>query len=301
MNRERQRPFSVDEADYPFTGHWFERDGVAMHYVDEGEGTPVLMLHGNPTWSFLYRNVIKGLGGRCRAVAPDYPGFGFSEHPPNYGYTPREHAEWVRALIEDLTLERFVLVAQDWGGPIGLSVAVDRPDNVVGLVMCNTWCWAPDLSAQIFSHIMGGALGKYLHLRHNFFARRIVPAGIYREEKKTPDVLKAYTDPFPRPETRMGTWVFPRSIRACALWLQSIEARLSRLRNKPVEMVWAMKDPAFGKESYIERWQSYFPGAAVDRIEDASHFLQEDCPERVAAAVGRVLERLRGRKGVGSL
>jgi haloalkane dehalogenase len=292
MSAERQRPFSVDEAEYPFTDRWFERNGVAMHYVDEGDGAPVLMLHGNPTWSFLSRNVIKELGGRCRAIAPDYPGFGLSEHPPNYGYAPEEHAEWVQALIKYLKLERFVLVMQDWGGPIGLSVAVDRPDDVAGLVICNTWCWPPDLSAWIFSHVMGGPWGKYLQLRRNFFARQIVPMGIYRREKKTPEVLKSYTDPFPTPETRMGTWVFPRSIRTSASWLQAVEARLSGLRDKPVEMVWAMKDPAFGKGSYIARWQSYFPQVPVDRIEDASHYLQEDHPERVAAAVRRVLERL---------
>jgi haloalkane dehalogenase len=89
----RARKFEVDRAEYPFADRWLEREGSALHYVDEGSGPAVLMLHGNPTWSFLYRKVIKQLGGACRSIAPDYPGFGLSDHPPGYGYTPQEHAE----------------------------------------------------------------------------------------------------------------------------------------------------------------------------------------------------------------
>jgi haloalkane dehalogenase len=293
MTAAHERSFSVSDVAYPFRDHWFERDGVAMHYVDEGDGTPVLMLHGNPTWSFLYRDVIKDLAGTCRPVVPDYPGFGFSEHPPGYGYTPQEHAEWVTDLIDHLHLDGFILVMQDWGGPIGMSVAVDRPHSVAGLVILNTWTWPPDWNLWSFSSVMGGPIGRYLHLRRNFFARRLVPWGIARKERKTPELLRAYTDPFPTAESRMGTYVFPRAIRKSASWLRSIEQRLSCLREKPIEMVWAMKDPAFGKESYIRRWQGYFPEAKVDRVDDASHYLQEDCPDRVAAAVRRLLDRVR--------
>ena len=288
----RTRKFAVDPAEYPFADRWFERGGSALHYVDEGSGPPVLMLHGNPTWSFLYRNVIKQLGGACRSIAPDYPGFGLSDHPPGYGYTPQEHAEWIHALIDAAGLKRFVLVLQDWGGPIGLSIAVERPDDVAGLVILNTWAWPPDPRMVVFSLIMGGPVGKYLHLRRNFFARKIVPSGIARAERRTPAILKAYTDPFPSPASRMGTWVFPRAIRQSAGWLAEIERQLPRLRAKPVEFVWAMKDVAFGREPIIARWLSYFPGAPVDRLPEAKHYLQEDEPEGVAAAVKRVLARI---------
>jgi len=288
----RTRKFAVDPAEYPFADRWFERGGSALHYVDEGSGPPVLMLHGNPTWSFLYRNVIKQLGGACRSIAPDYPGFGLSDHPPGYGYTPQEHAEWIHALIDAAGLKRFVLVLQDWGGPIGLSIAVERPDDVAGLVILNTWAWPPDPRMVVFSLIMGGPVGKYLHLRRNFFARKIVPSGIARAERRTPAILKAYTDPFPSPASRMGTWVFPRAIRQSAGWLAEIERQLPRLRAKPVEFVWAMKDVAFGREPIIARWLSYFPGAPVDRLLEAKHYLQEDEPEGVAAAVKRVLARI---------
>jgi haloalkane dehalogenase len=292
MNPAHPRPFVVSASEYPFDDHWFEREGVAMHYVDEGEGTPVVMLHGNPTWSFLYRHVIKQLQGTCRRIAPDLPGFGFSDHPSGYGYTPQEHAGWVAAWIDQLQLEPFVLVVQDWGGPIGLAIAVDQPERVAGLLLLNTWCWPPDWSLWMFSCVMGGPVGKYLHLERNFFARRMVPWGIAHKDRLTADLLGAYSGPFPTPQKRIGTYVFPRAIRKSAAWLRSIEERLPSLRDKPIEMVWAMKDPAFGKPAYLRRWQTYFPHASVDRVADAAHYLQEDCPERIAAAVKRVLKQI---------
>ena len=200
------RPFSVSDSEYPFEFRWFERDGTAMHYLDEGEGLPVIMFHGNPTWSFLYRNVINELDGACRAIAVDHPGFGMSQHPPNYGFTPQEHADWFNALIDHLSLEGFILVIQDWGGPIGLSIAVDRPDNEAGFVIGNTFGWPPDaLTMRILAAVMGGRIGRYLILRRNFSANRIVRSLLIRPESKTNGIMKAYTDPFPTLESRMGT------------------------------------------------------------------------------------------------
>lgn len=289
MNDSPKRSFSVNPSEYPFESHWFERNGSLMHYLDEGEGLPVIMFHGNPTWSFLYRKVIKQLGGVCRSIALDYPGFGLSDHPPSYGYTPKEHAEWVNALIDHLALERFVPVVQDWGGPIGLSIAANRPDTVAGLVICNTASWPADqVLPRIFSAVFGGPIGKYLILRYNFFVKRIAP---FSGALKSSEVFRAYTDPFPTPTSRMGTYVFPREIVKSAEWLASIESKLDLLADKPVELVWAMKDLAFGNEETIARWHSYFPDAPVDRIPEAGHFLQEESPDRVAAGIRRLLDR----------
>lgn len=287
-----ERRFQVSGELYPFADHWFDYRGAAMHYVDEGQGTPVIMLHGNPSWSFLYRDVIREVKDVCRAIAPDLPGFGFSEHPQNYGYTAREHAAAVEALIDRLQLGRFVLVMQDWGGPIGFSIATKRPQDVAGLVILNTWAWPSHGKMLFFSHLMGDAFGRWLHRRFNFFAKKIVPASIVTAARKTPEVLKAYTDPFPTPESRIGTWVFPKEIRMNDEWLAETERGLASLRSRPVEMVWAMKDPAFGREEVITRWKTYFPDAAVERVAEAGHFIQEDAPERVAAAIKRVLQRL---------
>src|SRR5271170_3943828 len=110
------RPFEVDPTEYPFTDHWLPfRDG-AIHYIDEGRGPTILLLHGNPTWSYLYRDVIKALREECRLIAPDYPGFGMSRAPANYHFTPQDHSEAVAGLIQHLKLTNLVLVVQDWGG-----------------------------------------------------------------------------------------------------------------------------------------------------------------------------------------
>lgn len=291
-----RRPFEVEREGYPFESRWLERDGSSMHYLDEGDGRPVLLLHGNPTWSFLYRRVIRELRAECRCVAPDYPGFGFSDHPPGYGYTPGEHAEWVGALVDRLGLDGFVVVGQDWGGPIGSRLAADRPERVAGVVMANTWCWAPDWRMNLFSRLMGGqGLGRWLQLRRNFFARRLVPWGIHRPERKTGQVLEAYRKPFPDPESRRGTWVFPRSIRTFAGWVEAAGHELAALEGLPVELVWGTRDPAFGHDRYLARWTERFPDAGVERLEDAGHYLQEDRPDAVAAGIRRCLDRVENR------
>ncbi|MBU1168336.1 MAG: alpha/beta fold hydrolase [Proteobacteria bacterium] len=293
MPNHYEPPFPVDKDEYPFSSNWFERKDTILHYVDHGCGKPVLMLHGNPTWSYLYRNIIKGLDGSCRSIAPDYPGFGFSGHPPDYRYTPMEHAEWVCSLVNYLNLDNIILVVQDWGGPIGLSLATAMPERIAGIVLCNTWCWPPFFNVRIFSWIMGGPMGKKFNLKYNFFVKTILPSGLSKESANDPVLLKAYADPFPTPESRMGTYVFPEQIRKSSLWLKEIELNLTRLKDIPVEIVWAMKDPAFGKEAYIRRWLEHFPMASVDRVPHASHYIQEHSPDRVVGAIMRILDQAR--------
>ncbi|MFW6193679.1 MAG: alpha/beta fold hydrolase [Gemmatimonadota bacterium] len=280
----------MDDSVYPFRTRRLEVDGASLHLVDEGAGRPVLLLHGNPTWSFLHRHVVGDLAGRCRCIAPDLPGFGLSEAPDRFGFTPREHARAVGRVVDELGLEGFVLVGHDWGGPIGLAVAAERPDRVAGLVLCNTWCWRPDLRLRAFSLLVGGPVGRWLCLRRNAFARWIVPLGIHRRDRRTEAVLEAYRAPFPTPESRVPTWVFPRAIRTSAGWIADVEGRLHRLAGRPVELVWGMRDPMLGRRACLERWRRHFPDAGVDRVEDASHYLPEDRPDRLAAAVGRALE-----------
>jgi len=287
----RPRPFEVPPELYPYEDHWFERDGSALHYIDVGTSeVPVVMFHGNPTWSFLYRDIINDLGEDVRCLACDYPGFGFSDHPAGYGYTPEEHADWVEAWLSSLNLPPFVMVVQDWGGPIGLSYAVRHPEQIAGLVVMNTWAWPTDLKGKIFSSVLGGPLGKYLCLQRNFFADKIVKNAIYYRKRKSPAVFRAYMDPFPGPHERLGTYVFPRAIRKSEAMLATLERDLSALRETPAELVWGMKDQAFGSEAVISQWRTHLPDARVTRLEKASHYLQEDQPEAIADAIRRRLE-----------
>jgi haloalkane dehalogenase len=293
------RHFSVDAADYSFREHWLAyRDGY-LHYLDEGNGVPIVLLHGNPTWSYLYRQVIRELASECRLLAPDYPGFGFSKAPSGYGYTPAEHAEAVAALIGHLALEDFVLVVQDWGGPIGMSYAVDHPGSIRGVVIMNSWAWEASVPQRLFSLVMGGRpLGLWLQTRRNFFARRMVPRGVWHKEKLTPALLEAYTKPFPTPSSRYPTWVFPRHIRKSRDWLRKIEEHLPRLSGVPAQILWGRRDEPGFRPVEMHRWQQHFPLHETEALDDAAHFVQEDRPDRLISAIRRILARTSHGGGV---
>jgi haloalkane dehalogenase len=288
-----KRPFEVDSSEYPFKDHWLPyRDGY-VHYIDEGQGPTVLLLHGNPTWSYLYRNVIKELRGDCRLIALDYPGFGMSKAPSYYGFTPQEHSDVVADLIRRLDLKNFVLVVQDWGGPIGLNYAVRHREDLRGIVLMNTWAWpATILPMKIFSLAMGGwPLGYWLQTQRNFFAKVLVPRGIHHSEKVTESLRKAYTDPFPSPDSRIPTWVFPWQIRKARSWLAEIESKLPNLSDLPAQILWGTKDSAGFPPEQMAKWQRYLPMNETEILDDASHYVQEDRPDRVAASIRRVLIR----------
>jgi len=280
--------FHTQVPDSPFPSRWLRRDGAELHYVDEGRGTPVLMLHGNPTWSFLYRGVIRRLQNGFRCIAPDLPGFGYSRPPEGYGYTPAEHAAWVRLLLEELGIERFILAGQDWGGPIGLSQAVERPKQIEGLVLANTWCWPPFWDTRAFSLFMDSSLGRWLTRHYNVFPRWILPLGMSRENRRNKSALRAYIRPFRDPEARYAVPELAMHLRGSADWVADIEKRLSLLDSVPVRLVWGMRDPIFGRQAYLQRWNAHFPRAGLDRVEEASHYLPEDAPARMAQAVRSV-------------
>ena len=206
------RPGWVPADLYPFDSRIARIDGHAVHYVDEGSGPPVLLLHGNPAWSFLYRELIRGLRDRYRCIAPDYPGFGLSRAGPGYGYTPAEHAAVLERFVEQLDLQGVTMMVQDWGGPIGFAVATRHPERFSAFVIGNTWAWPKaDPVTRVASCLLGGPLGGYLILQRNFFVEKILPGSVKRR-KLTQEVMDAYRGPFPTPESRRPMHVFPREI-----------------------------------------------------------------------------------------
>ena len=287
-----KRSFEVDVSEYPFRDNWLSyRDGY-IHYVDEGKGPTVLLLHGNPTWSYIYRNIIKELQGECRLIALDYPGFGMSKAPSQYGFKPQEQSEAVLELISRLELKNIVMVVQDWGGPIGMNYAVQNRSNLRGLVVMNTWAWPASFLQRLFSLVMGGwPIGYYLQTRRNYFAKAMLPDGIFHKEKVTPSLRKAYTDPFPTVDSRKPTYIFPGQIRKAHAWLGKIESKLSVLGDVPTQILWGEKnDPGFGLKE-LKKWQGFLKMQETETVDDASHSVQEDRPDRVVAAIRRVLER----------
>ena len=284
--------FAPDRTLFPYQSRWFDGAGPRVHYVDEGKGRAVVMFHGNPTWSFLYRKVIDELEDDFRCIAMDYPGFGLSERPSGYGYTAAEHASVVGKLVDHLDLEGFIVVGQDWGGPIGMTIALERANRVAGMVFANTWYWPAQGSLNTFSVVMSSPPLQWLILQRNSFVNFIMPRSVSTPMK--PDVFKTYQDAQPTPEARRGVAEFPKQIRKARPMLERLAAEAPRaLADKPVELVWAMKDPAFGNPAVLARWRRDFPTANLTQVPDANHYIQEDAPGAVAAAVRRVQGRVR--------
>ena len=270
--------------DYPFAPHWLDVDGLRMHYVDEGAGDPVLLLHGEPTWSFLWRKIIPPLASRARVVAPDLIGFGMSDKPTDVGwYSYDRHVESVERLVLELGLERLTLVVHDWGGPIGLRVAVEHADLVDRIVILDTGIAAGRPPSETWLRFravvreVGGALD----------IGRLVEAGT--AQGLADDVRAAYDAPFPTPESKAGPLAFPEQVPTEPEHPNT--APMNRVRDalhewrKPVLVVWGADDVVLPIR-VAERFVETIPGATgPELIAGASHFLQEDRPDEVAAQI----------------
>jgi haloalkane dehalogenase len=279
--------FRPDPTLFPFESRWLDSSVGRVHYIDEGSGPPLLLLHGNPTWSFLYRGIVIRLRDRFRCIAPDYPGFGLSTHPDDYGYTPAEHATVVGELVDRLNLDGLTIVGQDWGGPIGTRVAVDHLPRLRSLVMGNTWYWPMDAwHMRAFSALMSSGFMQNRILQKNLFVERVMPAGV--KHRLAPEVMDHYRGPFPTPLSRVGAAEFPRQLTRAAPWLQELsdDVRI-HMANVPLLLVWGLGDLAF-TPSFMDRFRADFAGVSLTRL-DAKHYIQEDCPAEISEAIGRFL------------
>lgn len=280
-----RRPDWVDDRLFPFTSRYVDVSSCRVHYIDEGSGPVLLLLHGNPTWSFLYRHLVLALRDRFRCVALDYPGFGLSTAPPGYGHTPAEHASVVDAFVAALSLTTFTPFCQDWGGPIGLAVATRHPDRVQAVIIGNTFAWpvAGDRHFESFSRLFGGPLGR-VAIRHlNAFVNVLVPAGT-RQRRLSRAEMGHYRQPLATPQIREPTWVFPREILRSGAFLAEVEAGLQRLHDLPALIVWGDRDIAF-RPVERRRFEQLFPRHTLVELPGAGHFIQEDAPDRIAEAV----------------
>jgi haloalkane dehalogenase len=255
-----------------------------LHYVDEGEGPPLLLLHGNPTSSYLYRHLIAGLRDRFRCIAPDYPGFGRSKAPAGYGFTPVEHAAVIEQLVVELDLTDVTMMVQDWGGPIGFAVAGRHPERFSRFVIGNTWAWPKtDAGTRAFSAFLGGPLGKQLILHRNFFVERVMPGGTKRDVL-TEEVMDEYRRPFPTAQSRVPTWVLPREIMGSVAFLRGVERGLDRVADRPALIVWPDGDVAF-RDRERRRWESIFADHRTVTLEGVGHYIQEEAPDEIVEAV----------------
>lgn len=276
---------------FPFEPRYLQAGDVRLHYVDEGprDAPPLLMLHGNPTWSYMYRRPIAELaaaGHRC--VAFDHMGFGRSDKPPYLtGYSLEAHVQNTLALIDDLDLRDVLLVGHDWGGPIGLGAALERRDRLRGLALMNTWAWElPSFLPPFLREFRTDGLGEILALGGNLFVESI-PGGMHRRDTD-PLMMEAYRAPFPDYWSRVAPLAFQREIplterdRSSGL-MGAIHEGLPQL-DQPLLLVWGMRDPVF-QPVFLDQWRELFPAARVVELDAAAHYLVEDDPDAVTAAL----------------
>jgi len=277
--------FTPDPALYPFKSRWFDSSVGPVHYIDEGQGQTLFLMHGNPDWSFLYRKMIPILSADFRCIAPDLPGFGLSAHPEGYSYMPEEHANIMGELVDHLDLTDMIVMGQDWGGPISIDMASRRPARVSGLVYGNTNFWPPDARMPtLFSKLMGTRLFQWLIKEKN-----ILPGFILKSMLQAP-ISKAehahYKDVFPTPESRLGPALFPIAILSAEPWFKELEPRVRKeLTDLPMLLLFGRKDPVLGDKATSDRWLEAFPHATMLELPDAGHFFQHDDPEQTSKAI----------------
>lgn len=274
---------------FPFAPHYVEQDGLRLHYVDEGAGSPVLLLHGEPTWSFLYRKIIPTLAAGHRVIAPDYFGFGRSDKPtePDF-YTYDRHVASIHRLVEALDLSNLCVVVQDWGGPIGMRLATEQPGRVTRLVIMNTgvepgrppsdaWLVFRDFMQRLGSRVSAG---------------RLVRNGCVHPVPD--DVVAGYDAPFPVPEAKTGMLRFPELVpispdHPSTAAMRQVREAMARW-DRPTLVVFSDSDPIFAPEVGL-RTASLIPGALpAETIPGAGHFLQEDQGEAIGQRIVRFLD-----------
>lgn len=276
---------------FPFESHFCEVRNARIHYVDEGRGQALFMIHGNPTWSFLYRHVIGALRPHYRCVAIDLPGFGLSEPPDGFNFEPAEHADIVAALAAKLEIEDATLIAHDWGGPIGLAVALAEPRRLTRFALGNTWAWPVngDWHFEWFSRLMGGPFGRFGARHWNLFVNGVMMQSMRRGALGA-DIRHAYRAPLRDPSRRTGTYVFPASILGSHDFLRAIEVRLVSLDGARFLFLWPDGDIAF-RSAELERWQSLLPAAETFHLRNCGHYIFEEAGPECAEAIAGWLAR----------
>lgn len=282
----------LDRKAYPFDSRELALAGGArMHYVDEGNGAPILFVHGTPSWSFEWRHLIRGLSHDYRCVAPDLLGFGLSSRPRDFPYTPAAHAGALAEFVERLDLRDLTLVVHDFGGPIGLPLALAERSRVRRVVIINTWMWslAGDREIERAGRLLGGPLGRFLYRWANLSLRAILPAAWADRRKLTPAIHAQYLAPFADRWARGAVlWPLAHALLGSSGWYESLWARRDRLSQLPVLLVWGMRDPAFGP-GFLERWAESIPGATGVEL-PVGHWPHEEAPAAVLQAIRSFLD-----------
>lgn len=271
----------LDKSEYPFASNYFNVNGQRLHYIDEGKGETILFVHGTPSWSFDFRNIIKGLKTDYRCIAVDHIGFGLSDKPEHYDYSTQNHSMTLEKFVVAKKLDDITLVVHDFGGPIGLRFAIDHPEKVKRLVILNSWLWSSkdDPDFVKLSKVLKSPLLPFLYRYLNFSPRFILP-GSFGKRKLSKQIRRQYTKPFADKTQRNGALAFAMSLLNDQDWFEQLWNKRHAISDKPTLLIWGMKDPVI-KPHYLEKFQSGFGNATTVKLETSGHFPQEEEPEKV--------------------
>lgn len=285
--------------EYAFEGKHLDLDGLRYHYLDEGSGEPIVMVHGNPSWSYLYRNLVAELAPSYRCIVPDHIGCGRSDKPSDrdYEYTLERRVQDLGRLIDELGLEKVHLIVHDWGGMIGTSWAVRNPDRVKSLVAMNTGAFRLPAKKSIpFSLKMARTpgLGALLVRGFSAFSKGANKHCVTRRPMSKP-VADGFLEPYDTWQNRIAVHRFVQDIplstddRAWAT-VTDTEGKLDRLQGKPMLLCWGMRDFVFDHH-FLDEWVQRFPDAEVHRFDDAGHYVLEDAGPEIHSLVREFLSR----------
>src|SRR5262245_46773583 len=284
---------------YPFESRFLELSGARMHYVEEGAGEPLLFVHGNPTWSFYWRNLILGLRGQFRCVAVDHVGCGLSDKPRDYPYTLAQRIEDLASFVQRLDLSGMTLVAHDWGGAIGLGTVLQLRERFSRIVLFNTGAFPPPFVPWRIAACRLPALGTLAVRGLNAFARAALTMAVEKRERMTADVRAGLLAPYDCWDNRVAVDRFVKDIpfsQRHPTWqlLEAVEAGLASLAELPIQVIWGMRDWCFRPEC-LERFLKYWPQAEVHHLADCGHYVVEDAHERIVPLLKDYLARTEPR------
>lgn len=283
--------------DYPFPSHWLdvgaEGNPLWLHYLDEGprEAPVVVLLHGNPTWSFYWRVLVRALSKRFRCIVPDHLGCGLSDRPTQWSYRLADHVDNVQKLLTHLGVGQFSLVLHDWGGAIGMGLATERPADVQKLVVTNTAAFRSKAIPLSIASCRIPVFGRLAVLGFNAFAQVATFRAV--EKPLTAKARAGLLAPYSNSHDRLATLRFVEDIPlkpSHPSWsrLSRIEDKLALLADKPMLLLWGDADFCFTPE-FRATWQRHFPRAEVHAWTDVGHYVMEDAPERVVPLVEQFL------------
>jgi pimeloyl-ACP methyl ester carboxylesterase len=275
----------LDKSEYPFKSNYFDINGHKLHYIDEGQGETILFVHGTPSWSFDFRNIIKKLKKDFRCVAIDHIGFGLSDKPEHYDYSTQNHSKTLEKFVLEKKLSNLTLVVHDFGGAIGFNFAIQQPEKVKNFVILNSWLWSSKTDPDFIklSRILKSPLLPFLYRYLNFSPKFILPKS-FGDSKISKQLLKQYTKPFADKTQRNGALTFAKSLLNDQDWFEQLWSKRQAISDKPTLFVWGMKDPVI-KPHYLDKFVSGFTNSKTIKLETSGHFPQEEQPETVTKSM----------------